>query len=295
VLACLLKFLEGLLYFANSPSLAANRLNPEARAKAEKPSVPMPGILPDAFYKFSSDMIAETVNLVHPKNVANHAEAGKAGATVAIKQHFSGTYREYYEPQWERARQFMVALSGAKGALDPAWLTSDTVKSANREATSMLKTILAPIKDYEITFNRPADRPLSTIIADIGWGDWTPADFDKLFELFANAFSLGLKIAAAAMLVIGTALTFTPLAAGGVAMVGAGGGVLVSGGISDRLTAALRVAMVAFLTMPSILGSQFDVMRIYSLAYQAVFHGVDISDATDIASFAPTDPFDRPY
>ncbi|MGE3517504.1 MAG: hypothetical protein AB7J63_00990 [Vicinamibacterales bacterium] len=280
ILQAIMKMLQGIRSVTNGVMFELSRLTEQRCWQARAPVVPMPARLPDEFFEFSREAVGKVADLLDPTRDVERS-GGRAAIVKDLQRDCTGTYDLDYEPQGQRARHFMAALAGANGALDPQWLTSNQVRSTNRDATRLLQEILAPLKQYQITMQRPPDRDLGTIWADVYVGEWTPADFDKMFEVLGNAISIGLKVSAAGLLVGGLFLSCVPFAApAGVAAIGVGGGMMVAGGPSDQLWAALRVGMVSFFTMPLVLGSQFDVMRVYSLAYQSVFHGVDISDAT---------------
>lgn len=264
-LQLLMKLAEGILYIANSPMFASSWIQSDCRSKVKNPSRAIPGSLPQEFFKFSNEMVTKAAQRVHPKQIAQQS-GGKAQILGAIKEEFKGYYKEYYEPQWERARQFMVDLAGAAGALNPKWLDSDDVKSENREATRLLQAILSPMIRYSNSFEAGDDGVLATLMTAYYTGDWTPHDADVIFECAAWGCSWGLRLGGMVFILIPPLEPAVPV-------------MMEASDWTDRLFALARIATTALYTMPDILGAQFDVMRVYSLAYQNVFNGEDISGA----------------
>jgi len=266
-LQLLMKIAEGVLFICNSPMFASSWVHSDFRSQAKSPAadIQMPGSLDPEFFKFSNALVAKAVQKVHPKEIAQQS-GGKAHILGAMKEEFKGYYKEYYAPQWERARQFMVAVAGGSGALNPKWLESEDVKSTNRDATQMLRAILKPMLSYSNSFESGEGGVLATIYTAYYTGEWTPHDADMVLEFVSWGASWGLRIGAMVFILI------PPLEPAVVTM-------MEASDWSDRLFALARIGTTAFWTMPDILGSQFDVMRIYSLGYQNVFHGVDVSTA----------------
>ncbi|MEW6367464.1 MAG: hypothetical protein AB1714_22785 [Acidobacteriota bacterium] len=267
LLAMICKVCEGILYVANSPSFAYSRIKAEYRNMDASASAPMPATLDAAFFRFSKDAVKKVADKVHPKQIANQS-GGKAAITAGIKQEFAGAYQEYYEPQWERAKAYMLGLCGAQGALDPRWLTAeDEVTSSNRAATRLLQGILDPLTRYSGSFDASKDGALvASLSAMYKSGEWTPQDYDSMLELAGWALGWGIRLGSFVLAAI----------PGGAALIP---GAMSAADWNDRISAALRVGVVSFWTMPEILGAQFDIMWTYSLAYQAVFGGEDVEDA----------------
>ena len=275
ILQLIMKALEAILYIANSPNLAHNRLTEEASKNALDAPHGMPAHLPDEFFAFSGQMIVAVAERVDPKRIANES-GGKASISAGIKQEFAGAYREYYEPQWERACTFMAKLAGAQGALDPGWLDSNEVRAEQRQVLQVLATILKPMEKYHASFARgERTGTLTTDLVglkdDYFKGQWSPHDLDVMYEKIGDAMSLLIKFTGAGLLIGG-------LLFGAVPVVLAGGAVMVAGGVSDFIAAAMRTTVTAVRSMPDVLGAMFDVMKVYSLGYQEVYRTLDLTD-----------------
>jgi hypothetical protein len=278
ILQLLMKVSEFILWFANCPRFASSMLDEKARFKVEKCVIALPAKLPDDFFAFSKDAVCEVAKAVDPKKLMERS-GGKQAIGDSIKQEFSGAYEKYYEPQWKYAREFMLGLAGSSGSLDPKWLDSPNVQSNNREATRLLQTILTPLDRYLTAFTRPGDQKLGTfdsLVTEAYYlgetGEWTPHDVDMIFEKLSSAINLATKIIAAGLMVGGLVFGCVPVVALSAEFAAAGVP-------NDQIWAFCRLWTVMFFTMPHVLGIQFDVMRAYSLSYQAVFYGADLSDS----------------
>ncbi|HJT81260.1 MAG TPA: hypothetical protein VJ719_08690, partial [Chthoniobacterales bacterium] len=275
ILQLIMKVLEAVLYIANSPNFAKYRLTEEAAKNAVNAPRGMPARLPDEFFAFSNKMVTAVAERVDPKRLVNET-GGKAAMTNSIKQEFAGAYREYYEPQWTRASTFVAKLAGADGALDPGMLDSDEVRAEQRKATEVLANILKPMEQYQVSFAK-GDRTgtLTTDLVglkdDYFKGEWTPHDLDVLFEKICDALSLLIKFTGFGLLIGGLLL-------GAVPIVAAGGAVMAAGGVSDMFWAIMRNVVNALRCMPDVLGAQFEVMKVHSLAYQEIYRQLDLTD-----------------
>jgi hypothetical protein len=95
-------------------------------------------------------------------------------------------------------------------------------------------------------------------------GDWNPHTFDSLFECTGWAVGWTIRLSSLALAFCPTFAPLIPAA-------------MKAADVMDWTVAVLRIGTSSFLTMPMVLGTQFDTMRVYTLGYQAVYRGADVS------------------